>query len=112
MMVGFILGGAYILWTYQQVFLGTESDFLARVRSKGELQNRYLIALIISVIIFAGIYPQIFIDRMDSSVSTIINAIRSHRILDEYSNLDEQFESFGHPLYSDDFAPPEFSGDY
>lgn len=71
---GVILAALYLLWAYQRVFHGPVDD---ANRSFGELRftEGLVIAPLIGLIFFLGIYPAPMLERMEPSVQAIIEHI-------------------------------------
>jgi NADH-quinone oxidoreductase subunit M len=70
-LVGVIVSALYLLWAYQQVFHGepTTKDETTRDLSLGE---RWVIAPLIVLIVFLGVYPKPVLDRITPSVDQLI----------------------------------------
>jgi len=72
---GVILGAIYMLWMYRRVILGPltnpENEKLEDLNSRELL----LLAPIIALIVFMGVYPQPFLSRMQPSVDLNLKRI-------------------------------------
>jgi NADH-quinone oxidoreductase subunit M len=68
---GVILAALYLLWAYQRVFHGAPDD---DNRSFPELRFRegLLMAPLVGLIVFLGVYPKPVLDRMEPSVDELI----------------------------------------
>ena len=69
--VGVIIAAVYLLWAYQQVFHGepTEADTKTRDLRWSE---RLVIAPLVVLIVFLGVYPKPVLDRITPSVNQLI----------------------------------------
>jgi NADH-quinone oxidoreductase subunit M len=75
--LGVILAAVYLLWTYQQVFHGPPRDEKdERVRDLGLLERAVMAPLII-LIVFLGVYPKPVLDRINPSVDQLIAHVES-----------------------------------
>jgi NADH-quinone oxidoreductase subunit M len=75
--IGVIVAAIYLLWAYQQVFHGkprTEKD--EKTRDLGLLE-RAVIAPLIILIVFLGVYPKPVLDRINPSVDQLIAHVES-----------------------------------
>jgi NADH-quinone oxidoreductase subunit M len=74
---GVILAALYLLWAYQRVFHGTPDDDNA---SMPELTFRegLLMAPLIGLIVFLGVYPKPVLERMEPSVDALIAHIEDN----------------------------------
>jgi NADH-quinone oxidoreductase subunit M len=74
---GVILAALYLLWAYQRVFHGTPDDENA---SMPDLRFRegLLMAPLVGLIVFLGIYPKPVLERMEPSVDVLIAHIEEH----------------------------------
>ncbi len=66
-----ILAAIYLLWAYQRVFHGEPDESSASVKdlSRGE---RAVVAPLIVLMLFLGVYPQPVLDRIEPSVARIL----------------------------------------
>jgi NADH-quinone oxidoreductase subunit M len=73
---GVVFAALYLLWAYQQVFHRTPDVQSAQTRdlSWGE---RVVIAPLIAVIIFLGVYPQPVLSRIEPSVNALVAHVAS-----------------------------------
>lgn len=69
---GVILAALYMLWAYQRTFHG-EPDEENRVHMHDlTYRERFAIAPLVVMIVFIGVYPKPFLDRIDPSVKALI----------------------------------------
>jgi NADH-quinone oxidoreductase subunit M len=69
--VGVIVAAIYLLWAYQQVFQGTPKPEDERTRDLVWLE-RLVLAPLVLLIIFLGVYPKPVLDRINPSVDQLI----------------------------------------
>ena len=84
---GVIFAALYLLWAYQRVFHGTPDD---ANRSMPDLtwQEKLVMAPLVGLIVFLGVYPKPVIERMEPAVNALIEHI-------------EQVEGFESPTVGD-----------
>ncbi|MDQ3311705.1 MAG: NADH-quinone oxidoreductase subunit M [Actinomycetota bacterium] len=73
---GVILAAVYLLWAYQRVFHGEPDD---ENRTFRELTMREGLVLVpfIAAIVFVGVYPKPLLDRIEPSVTELIERVES-----------------------------------
>lgn len=73
--VAIILGAAYSIWLYNRIIFGTLSNYIQKYN---DINKREFVILIpfIFLILLMGIYPDIFLDPLHSSVSDLLNRIK------------------------------------
>src|SRR5580704_6722904 len=69
--LGVIVAAIYLLWAYQQVFHGTPREADEKTRDLGLLEKAVIAPLII-LIVFLGVYPKPVLDRINPSVDQLI----------------------------------------
>jgi NADH-quinone oxidoreductase subunit M len=75
--LGVIVAAIYLLWAYQQVFHGPPRDEKdEKVRDLGMLERAVMAPLII-LIVFLGVYPKPVLDRINPSVDQLIAHVES-----------------------------------
>jgi NADH-quinone oxidoreductase subunit M len=70
--VGVILAALYLLWAYQRTFHGEPDDANRNSMHDLTLRERIAIAPLLILIVFMGVYPKPFLDRIDPSVKALI----------------------------------------
>jgi NADH-quinone oxidoreductase subunit M len=75
-MVGVIVAAIYLLWAYQQVFHGAPREADEKTRDLVFLE-RLVMAPLIILIVFLGVYPKPVLDRINPSVSQLIAHVDS-----------------------------------
>ena len=69
--VGIIIAAVYLLWAYQQAFHGEPTEADKQTRDLGWTE-RLVIAPLILLIVFLGVYPKPVLDRITPSVNQLI----------------------------------------
>ena len=69
--MGVIAAAIYLLWAYQQVFHGQPTGADAKTRDLG-LNERLVVAPLIILIVFLGIFPKPVLDRITPSVDRLV----------------------------------------
>ena len=69
--LGVIVAAIYLLWTYQQVFHGVPKPEDEKTKDLSWLE-RLLMAPLIILIVFLGVYPKPVLDRIDPSVNQLV----------------------------------------
>jgi NADH-quinone oxidoreductase subunit M len=69
--VGVILAAIYLLWAYQQVFHGVPREADEKTRDLVWLE-RLVMAPLVILIVFLGVYPKPVLDRINPSVNQLI----------------------------------------
>jgi NADH-quinone oxidoreductase subunit M len=83
---GVILAALYLLWAYQRVFHGEPGpDDVARMREL-RWSEGLVLAPIIGLIVFLGVYPKPALDRIEPSVDELV------------AHLEEQVDDFTEPV--------------
>ena len=74
---GVILAALYLLWAYQRVFHGTPEGDNATMRDL-TLREGLVLAPLVVGIVFLGVYPKPVLDRMEPSVTALVEHIERH----------------------------------
>ncbi len=74
--LGVIVAAIYLLWAYQQVFHGKPGEADSKTRDLGMLE-RLVMAPLIILIVFLGVYPKPVLDRINPSVNQLIAHVDS-----------------------------------
>jgi NADH-quinone oxidoreductase subunit M len=69
--VGVIVAAIYLLWAYQQVFHGVPKSEDEKTRDLSWLE-RLVVAPLIILIVFLGVYPKPVLDRINPSVNQLV----------------------------------------
>jgi formate hydrogenlyase subunit 3/multisubunit Na+/H+ antiporter MnhD subunit len=73
---GIITGAIYMLWAYQRIFQGKATGANAAVRDIS-VRELAAIAPLLAGIVFLGIYPKPFLDRVTPAVGHLVNHIEA-----------------------------------
>ena len=73
---GVIVAAVYLLWAYQQVFHGAPRPADEKTRDLALLE-RCIMAPLIILIVFLGVYPKPVLDRINPSVNQLIAHVES-----------------------------------
>ncbi len=74
--IGVIIAAIYLLWAYQQVFHGAPREADEKTRDLALLE-RCVMAPLIILIVFLGVYPKPVLDRINPSVNQLITHVES-----------------------------------
>ena len=69
--IGVVFSALYLLWAYQQVFHGTPDEASSKTRDLNWREGLVLAPLVV-LIIFLGVYPKPVLDRITPSVDRIV----------------------------------------
>ncbi len=75
-LLGVIVSAIYLLWAYQQVFHGVPEPRDEKTRDLGWLE-RLIMAPLIILIVFLGVYPKPVLDRIDPSVQQLVAHVQA-----------------------------------
>ncbi|MDP8976265.1 MAG: NADH-quinone oxidoreductase subunit M [Actinomycetota bacterium] len=73
---GVILAALYLLWAYQRVFHGTPEGENAKLTDM-TLRERAVMAPLLVLIVFLGVYPQPVLDRINPSVEKLVEHVEA-----------------------------------
>ncbi len=71
---GIVLAATYMLWMYRRVIFGPVKPENQNLKDLGS-REIVILAPILALIVFMGIYPQPFLNRMQPSVERLINTV-------------------------------------
>jgi NADH-quinone oxidoreductase subunit M len=74
---GVILAALYLLWAYQRVFHGTPDDDNADVPDL-RWTEALVMAPVVGLIVFLGVYPKPVLERIEPSVNALIEHVEQH----------------------------------
>ena len=74
---GVILAAVYLLWAYQRVFHGPARGENAKMRDL-RWREGLVLAPLLALIIFLGVYPRPVLDRMEPSVDALVAHVELH----------------------------------
>ncbi|MFK8137421.1 MAG: NuoM family protein [Bdellovibrionales bacterium] len=81
--VGVVLGAAYMLWMFKRVFFGQEGEIVTKYREAGKLNDLNprefgLMAILIVMVFWMGIFPNHFLSKSKVSVDHLNNNYKSY----------------------------------
>ena len=80
---GLILGAVYLLWMYKRVILGEITNEENRgVKDMNFREYAYMLPILV-FIVWIGIFPKPFLDKMEVSVTHLIEQVKSDNITEE-----------------------------
>lgn len=73
-LLGIVLGAAYILWTYERVFLGPLNE---KYKDLTDINARELVCLapLAVLVIYLGVYPQPLLELLDATLVDLVRGI-------------------------------------
>jgi NADH-quinone oxidoreductase subunit M len=74
---GVILAALYLLWAYQRVFHGTPDGENAKMPDL-RLRESMVMAPLVALIVFLGVYPKPVLERMEPSIDALLVHIEDH----------------------------------
>jgi NADH-quinone oxidoreductase subunit M len=74
--LGVILAAVYLLWAYQRVWHGPVVKEENRQMLDLDRREKLVIAPILAMIVFIGVYPKPFLDRMGPSLSNVVQRVQ------------------------------------
>ncbi len=82
-----MLAATYMLWMYRRVIFGPVKPENQNLKDIG-FREMAILAPILALIVFMGIYPQPFLNRMQPSVERMINKVKHKTALSSPSTRD------------------------
>jgi NADH-quinone oxidoreductase subunit M len=73
---GIVLGAVYMLWAYQRVFHGEVTHEENRRIPDLKMREVAMLAPIMALIVFIGVYPKPFLDRIEPDAARIVSELR------------------------------------
>jgi NADH-quinone oxidoreductase subunit M len=80
---GVILSAVYMLWMYQRVIFGEVTDPKNKVLKDLSFREKLILVPIVALIVWMGVYSSPFLRRMDTSVSHVLQSLRSSAVVME-----------------------------
>jgi NADH-quinone oxidoreductase subunit M len=75
--VGVVLAAVYLLWMYQRVFYGQATNEKNRALPDCGLREKIMLGTLVVVILAMGIYPQMFLRKLDTTATAIVQRVES-----------------------------------
>ena len=88
---GVVLAAIYLLWAYQRVFHGPITHPANAELSDMKAREWLMLAPIMALIVFIGVYPKPFLDRIEPSATKVVTQLQ------DSSALPEEVEEAGGP---------------
>lgn len=79
---GVILAALYLLWAYQRTFHGEPDEDNAGFREMG-LREGLVMAPLLGLIVFLGVYPKPFLERIEPSVKALVAHVEENSDFEE-----------------------------
>ena len=73
--LGVVLAAVYLLWMYQRVFYGEVTNEKNKALPDCNLREKIMLVALAAVILLMGIYPQMFLRKLDTTATTIIQRV-------------------------------------
>jgi NADH-quinone oxidoreductase subunit M len=74
---GVILAALYLLWAYQRVFHGEPDEDNAAI-SDLSWRDGFVMAPLLGLIVFLGVYPKPMLDRIEPAVDKLVHHVEQH----------------------------------
>ena len=91
---GILLGAAYMLWTYQRVFMGPVNEKYTTI-PEINLREICTLAPLAFVILLLGIFPSIFLNSIDPTMDAMLALLQKGRVA--YEAMSAQVAMIGMP---------------
>jgi NADH-quinone oxidoreductase subunit M len=78
--IGLILGAVYLLYMYRRVILGEITQEKNKLLTDLNLREYAYILPILIFIVWIGIYPKPFLDKMETSVTHLLNHVKANTV--------------------------------
>ena len=92
---GVLLGAVYMLWMFRRVVFGPLNRPENQQLQDMSLREVIVIAPIVGLIVFMGIYPQPFLSRMKSSAQFVVERVESQTLATPVLQSEPQREEQG-----------------
>ena len=80
---GIVLAAIYLLWAYQRVFHGEPATEANRAMADLNVRELIMLAPIVALIIFIGVYPKPFLDRIEPSAERLVQQLKQSSVVPE-----------------------------
>ena len=80
---GIVLAAIYLLWAYQRVFHGEPATEANRAMTDLNLRELVMLAPLLALIIFIGVYPKPFLDRIEPSADRLVRQLQQASVVPE-----------------------------
>ncbi len=86
---GIVLASVYLLWAYQRVFHGEPAIEANRTIPDLRWREAVMLAPLVVLIVFIGLYPKPFIDRIEPSADRVVNMLEKVSVVPGSPDLAE-----------------------
>jgi NADH-quinone oxidoreductase subunit M len=86
---GIVLAAIYLLWAYQRVFQGEITHEENRSLRDISLREIAMLAPVVALIVFIGVYPKPFLDRIEPSAARVVRTLRSASVTGDNPGVAE-----------------------
>jgi NADH-quinone oxidoreductase subunit M len=86
---GIVLAAIYLLWAYQRVFHGDITNEANRGLSDFNVREYAMILPVVALIVFIGVYPKPFLDRIEPSAQKLVSQLNDSSVLPKGSGVAE-----------------------
>jgi NADH-quinone oxidoreductase subunit M len=86
---GIVLAAVYLLWAYQRVFHGEPVGEENRRLVDLNLREAVMLAPIVALIVFIGVYPKPFLDRIEPTAEKIVRQLKEGSVTSGTAELAE-----------------------
>jgi NADH-quinone oxidoreductase subunit M len=83
---GIVLAAIYLLWAYQRVFQGEITREENRTLRDINLREVAMLAPVVALIVFIGVYPKPFLDRIEPSAARVVQTLRHASVVSSSSS--------------------------
>ncbi|MFN2488645.1 MAG: NADH-quinone oxidoreductase subunit M [Actinomycetota bacterium] len=80
---GIVLAAIYLLWAYQRVFHGEVTDVVNRDMADLRWREIAMLAPLVALITFIGVYPKPFLERIEPSAQRVVTQLQNSSVLPE-----------------------------
>jgi NADH-quinone oxidoreductase subunit M len=86
---GIVLAAIYLLWAYQRVFQGEVTREENRTMRDIDLREVVMLAPVLALIVFIGVYPRPFLDRIEPSAARVVQTLRHGSVLPSSNSVSQ-----------------------
>jgi NADH-quinone oxidoreductase subunit M len=87
--LGIVLAAIYLLWAYQRVFQGAPTQEANRMLRDLRGREVAMLAPVLALIVFIGVYPKPFLERIEPSAQRVVNQLNESSVLPEGGGVAE-----------------------
>lgn len=84
---GVVLAAVYLLWAYQRVFQGPLTSDANRSMPDINVREAIMLAPLLALIVFIGIYPKPFLDRINPSAEKVVEQLTNSSVVPPEGDL-------------------------